>query len=368
MTSHPFAPGRPVASSPSPGSRIDWIDFAKASAIILVVLFHATDWFAATLIPGIGGTAYGIWREISVALIPVRIPLFFLVSGVLAAAAVHRPWRTLLTTRVPAVIWPFLIWTILISVPWLLRIAYGNPAESAWLVSSALIFGGAHFWYLPALAAFILIARAVRRVPRTAVIVSALVALVAPLLSPMVAGLGPVLGQNVVRWPTFLFWFVLGCFARRAMLRFAELPWLIAIVGVAMFVGLRWVLVHQGVFFGLVAMLSVTGVLTGVLLSRLAVRAAPLARLGRYLAARTLPIYVGHALLLEVAAVVVQWARRRGVALPADVSILNAMIVPVIVVSVVLGALGMYAAARRLRMGWLYEPPPRLFGRAPAAF
>ncbi|MFS0851477.1 acyltransferase family protein [Novosphingobium panipatense] len=75
-----------------PASRREaWPDFARACAIVLVILFHARH---ITWIVGFrdDGLADHAWAVISNLLMPLRMPLFFVISGVFAAGAVARRW------------------------------------------------------------------------------------------------------------------------------------------------------------------------------------------------------------------------------------------------------------------------------------
>ena len=69
---------KPVAA------RIDWIDAAKAVSILLVVFHHSE------LISGAVGLKWGIYERLDALFGPIRMPLFFTVSGIFAAKAVSQ--------------------------------------------------------------------------------------------------------------------------------------------------------------------------------------------------------------------------------------------------------------------------------------
>src|SRR5690606_26874555 len=97
--------GRDARSDPRPGLRMStrgregWPDVVKGVCIILVVLWHVVvkhsshlPWSEADGIPQ-------LWTLVSAQLLPMRMPLFFLVSGMFAAGVVLAPGRTRLSER-----------------------------------------------------------------------------------------------------------------------------------------------------------------------------------------------------------------------------------------------------------------------------
>ncbi|RLP73870.1 acyltransferase [Mycetocola manganoxydans] len=107
--------GPPLAARRSGSDRVAWIDLAKAGAIILVVVFHVAGAAAAFLLPNAQDFWMTGWKALSDFLVPVRMPLFFLMSGLLAGAAVNRPWRKLFRSRYANLLWPYLIWSVSFS-------------------------------------------------------------------------------------------------------------------------------------------------------------------------------------------------------------------------------------------------------------
>lgn len=344
------------------GDRIEWIDIAKAIAILLIVVYHTSLWFTAYVLPeaAVSSRSVAFWQTLSRALIPVRIPLFFLVSGILAQRAVRRPWRELTRTRFLSLLWPFAVWTVLIAVPWSYRVAYSDPLANVEMAGTALIFAGTHFWYLPALVVFIATAKLLANHPAIALGGSAAAVVIAAFgMTWLTNLLGPVLGVNVYRWLTFAIWFMIGCFLRSLVQKVASSSIIVAIAGVGAFTALRWVLLQFGSNVAVATALTIVGMISMVILCRLLSRSRAARRLGRFLAGRTLAIYVGHAFVLEVIAVAVEYLRRRGIAAPAGDAVINGLFVPVAVATVVSVSLGMYALCRRLGLGWLYSPPAR---------
>ncbi|WP_168209091.1 acyltransferase family protein [Agromyces intestinalis] len=352
--------------------RIAWLDVAKATAIVLIVLFHTTDWFLRDVAPGLNIAGLAPWAVLSTALIPVRIPLFFLVSGVLAARAVERPWRRLAGTRFLDLLWPFAIWTALVAPVWMLRSDPADPMALAGTAGAGLVLGGLHYWYLPALVVCLVVARLVRRHPVAAVVVSGVVAFgLRSLITPQLAVLGlPVLAANLDRWMAFGFWFLLGCFARTFVLGFARLHGAAGIVALAAFVAVTWWQLGVGVTMLGTTLASLTGVAALVLLSSAASRWAPVARAGRYLAARTLPIYLVHAFAFELLAVLADVVdAQTGWRLPLEYGAVTLIVVPLVVACAVGLSTALFALSGRAGFRWIFEPPAGLRDRVlrPAA-
>ena len=340
------------------GQHFGWIDIAKAAAIVLIVAFHTTDWFLYAVLPDASDAGVTFWREVNSALIPVRIPLFFLVSGILATRAIERPWRSIIEGRFLVLLWPFFIWTALVAPFWAFRVSYDEPTALAPTALATLAFGGAHYWYLPALVVAIALARLTRRIRVPTLVVAAVLAFGGKaMFAPLLAPLGSVFATNIDRWLTFTFWFLLGCFARPALLAIARWPVWAGLATVGVFGGLTLLQRTIGVLPITTTALTVTGMLAAVILSRWASRSEAVERLGHYLARRTLPIYLGHALLFEALAVVAEAIRRNGMQLPAELVPSGLLVVPLIVIVAVAVSAGLYDSSRRAHFGWLYEPP-----------
>jgi uncharacterized membrane protein YcfT len=342
-------------------SRVAWVDIAKTMAILLVVIYHVSTWFVWEVLPeSAGSSGVRVWADLSAALIPVRIPLFFLVSGLLAVRAVERPWRLLVRTRFTSLLWPFALWTLLIALPWSSRTYPDDPLINAEGVASSLLLGGTHFWYLPALVIVTSVAKLVRRVSLVAIVAAATVNLwVTANLNQFVGVMGPYLGINLDRWLLCLLWFMVGCFLPAIARRISRLNALWALVGVATFIGIRGLLVLDAAYATVVAALTVTGMATLIVISGVLSRWAPMRRTGAFIAARTLPIYVTHAFLLELLAVGARLLRERGWT-PPHSGWVGALFVPLVFVVVVTASVGLHGLSRWGHFRWLFEPPARL--------
>lgn len=225
-------------------TRLAWVDIAKATAIVLIVVFHVSGWFIWYVAPEAAGSpAAAAWTSFSNALIPVRIPLFFFVSGLLARRAIERPWADLIRTRFADVLWPFFVWSALVALPWSARVSPEDRWSNVTTNLSAIALGGAHYWYLPALAFALAVAKLSRRVPWLSLTFFAVTSLLMTThYAQMSALFGPYLGVNVARWLDFTVWFVVGCFLPRAAGWVSRLNVLWLVGGLTSFVGLRGLL------------------------------------------------------------------------------------------------------------------------------
>jgi uncharacterized membrane protein YcfT len=330
---------------------VAWVDAAKGLSIVLVV-FHHTVYFLDT--SGLAPAPVVAGNE---ALASLRMPLFFLASGLFVASPLAAPWRTLLHKRVAFFLWLYLLWTLIRFTFFATLVPAGiDPDDSAnpMNVILALLLPGPSMWFLYALALFAVIGKLMLRVP------VALQLAAAGVLSAL-AGAG--LLDFDSRWVAicrFLFFFLLGWHAKQLIERVARDSSLLKVLAAAMVcvaaaggavaLDLRTV---PGVAWALNCAAVTFGVLFAAWLSRYAV-GRPLVALGR----RTLPIYLTH--MLWLAAVVtairfVEFPSAAAYALP-------------IVITVVLVGLSLSTHWLLVRAGgtWLFALPTGPAHRTPA--
>lgn len=129
-----------------------WIDVTKGLCMVLVVLRHATLWIENEFNDG----PLLLWWEFSEFLSPVRMPLFFLISGYLVANAVHRPLSRS-RARTIGFLYLYVIWTGL----FLLRLWVPAPgiSDSApqWRHFFIALALPTVFWYIWALALYFVV-------------------------------------------------------------------------------------------------------------------------------------------------------------------------------------------------------------------
>ncbi|GAA0898151.1 acyltransferase family protein [Pseudonocardia zijingensis] len=328
------------------GRRLDWVDAAKGMSILLVVAHHAI-WFLQR-----SGQAPAAIVAANEALASLRMPLFFLASGLFAAGPLAASWRVVLHKRVAFFLYLFAIWTVIrftffatVVPPVVDPDDSANPVEFA----LALFLPGPSMWFLYALALFAVLAKLMRPLPVWLQLGAS------GLLSALVgAGALELDGSRWTYMARLLFFFLVGLHARTPVERLAGLTSVLRVAlavagcvgaaGVAVVFGLRTV---PGVALALQCIAVATGVLFAAWIARLRF-GRPLVHLGR----RTLPIYLIHMLWLALIMIGV-----RHLELPtAAAYALPFVMVPVLTALALLTHRLLVAAGAR----WLFELPPRL--------
>ncbi|MFF5180225.1 acyltransferase family protein [Micromonospora sp. NPDC000316] len=285
-------PGALAASAPAASGRAQWADAAKGVCIILVVLWHVVvkdylqiDWRLGVPVPG-------LWGALGEQFLPLRMPLFFTISGLFAANAVARPWRSVARSRVAGFLYLYALWLLIHTV--VLAVAPGFPtdrATSALGLLEQLTITPSNLWYLYALALYFTLAKVLRRAPRTLVLVPA-----ALLSAVTAAGLLDTPGNRAGLYQNLIF-FLAGLHLRPQIERWAATAtrrrlaltsgaYAVALAAMAAAGAQRW--------FGVWPAVSVVAVAFGITaaarLCRWRALSDRLAVLGRI----TLPVYVIH--------------------------------------------------------------------------
>lgn len=303
--SRPSVSQLPPSSGPA---RLRWVDVAKGLTMLLVVLAHVVGKHYLRLEWTIDAPIRGAWREVSDVFLPLRMPLFFLLSGFLAASTLTRPVRSALLRRVAK---PYLLYLVWFAINAVVLVGFGFTEPEGLLVSPAglvrsLVFPVTTLWYMLALAAFFLVALAVRGLGALLPIAAALALSVAvhaeAIILPAWTGMTPSM-------LVYCFAFLGGALAPGMVRRLAELGmrtplWLpitaYAVVATAFRLGGARVpgLATLGAALG-----AGLGVMISVRLADWDAIAGALAFVGR----RTLPIFVLHVPVLAIPT-----GRRRG--------------------------------------------------------
>jgi uncharacterized membrane protein YcfT len=289
-----------VTAAASPTIRREtWPDVAKGFCIVLVVLWHVVtkhylrvDW--DTSLPWSAA-----WGTLGEQLLPLRMPLFFTISGLFAVGAVARPWPVLLRTRVASFFYLYALWLLIhTAVMWSTPTFETARARSAGELLSQLTISPTNLWYLFALAAYFAIARATRRVPTGWLLMAALLlsAVAAADLLPVVSNRGQVY-QNLV-------FFLAGLRLRPVVESFASASsprrllataaaYVAALAAMAGLGAQHW----PGVWPAVSVLAIAVGIVAAAMVARHLTRTTrALSGLGR----RTLPVYVMHLPLLAV--------------------------------------------------------------------
>lgn len=340
--------------------RLAWLDLARAISIILVVLYHAGTGGVVVALVG-EGTAATLWRSFNISLIPLRMPLFFLISGALAVGAIHRGFRKVARPRVLDILWPYVLWSLIWAVTAMPRYAPDDPAGYLLGHLRAILVVGSPYWFLAALTIFFLLMRLGREHPRVMLAVAFVAYAAAPFLDAALktAGAPSDLTYGIFQITDNAVWYVLGygfsTEIRSTRRRVRVGPGLV--LG-AVFCVLAAVIVAFETPLAVTRLLefvaSITGLAACAVLLPLVARWAPLARAGSYLGSRTLTIYVVHPVVINF--VIIGWVFNDvGDMVSAPVRAL--LVVPVVTALAVGVALLLDFVVNRWGPGWLLKCP-----------
>ncbi|WP_339349140.1 acyltransferase family protein [uncultured Alteromonas sp.] len=153
--------------------RLEWIDTLKGISIILVVYYHAVllpysipfklNIFERTLFDS--ANYFFIYN-----LAPLRMPLFFMISGFLVNSSVcNKSWKAVSHSRIGTYIYVFCLWAIIQNL--LVGLMGGSDSSSDSLVSNSIyaisvsdflssaVKGVSSLWYLYALVIFFILTK-----------------------------------------------------------------------------------------------------------------------------------------------------------------------------------------------------------------
>lgn len=317
--------------------RYEWIDLAKALSILLVVLHHEVIHYAAA--GGFGSaTAVAAWNAINEIFVPIRMPLFFLASGLLASSSLRRSRPDAFRKRIYQHLYLYAIWAAIFAVliPGWPNLG-GVDVPLADLAVWAIV-GTTPVWYLWALPLAFLAGWITRGQPAWVPVAIAAILAVLPIEHDY--------SGNLLRCLVF---FIVGLRA----------PGLAAAVAsradgrlfaacLILFAGLS-VLDPQAKAWAR-PLLEIAGVAAAVLGCVLACRASSrTVAVGRWLAQRTLPIYLLHFPLVTALAALVSLARPT-----PDSAALAIAFPPIATALVIASSLALHAALRAGRADWLF--------------
>lgn len=290
----------PAASGAAPKPRIGWVDTARGITMFLVVLLHA-DIVSQQL-----GHYDSVVLLAGHALYALRMPLFFLVAGLLAAGLLRRSAQEVLERRVLYYAWLYALWSLLYAgFHGLLLPGLGPPTMEAYYTNvegpaAALLVTWNNVWFLYILGLFYLLALALRRLTPAQQAATAL-AVMLPGLLDWGEALGAPVFDRFLHFPYFMAGLLAPQLIRGAVPRLAH-PAVFAATGAAWLGAAALLhlqdLLREPVAIALLSLLAVpSGLGFAAWLTMMAPRlAAPLQAVGR----DTLPIYVLHTMTLRV--------------------------------------------------------------------
>ena len=347
--------------------KLPWVDFAKGLCMVLVVLFHS----ALFMETQVNGDVVGFWWPVSEALSPIRMPLFFFISGLLSVSALGKRVGES-RQRTIGLYYVYLIWTFLFLMRlWLPLSRNGAPAPSAGdLVLSLLL--PTSFWYLYALPVFFLAAwlltRALGRFSAYALIPLAILSALSPLLEPLTQPVitAPLDALKVPSLATHFVWFYLGVHGRSLWDRLMASASYgrLALAGAA-YAGLVAPMMLFDLKLGLKVPLSCLALFGMAQLVALVRMDARIPRWLQNLGSQTLPVYIFHIFLISVISALVKVSGLLHV-LQSNLQLSNALLPPLMTVPIVVVTVWLGKLIRSGPFWWLLQAPPALVGRRPA--
>lgn len=360
-------PSHPAAPLVTGRERLYWVDFAKAVAIVLVVLYHVSITGIDLLFPGTQSFALASWKEVSRMLLPIRMPLFFLVAGMLASGAIRRPWKASWRSRFADILWPYLLWSLIFAGVAGFAYQPEDPSGYAEFSLATIPQGGTAYWFLPVLVVFFVLAKVLRPVASLATLGALVLLSVQSAIGDHIPGFVPdELAANIVRLANFALWYFLGCFAGTTIKRIADASSYRLMVGAAaIYAVLTYLIYIRGTELPLSMTITITGLVCAITLSAWATRYPAVRTAAGYIAARTLPIYLMHPFLLSLIGGAFFWAGGAHAFLSQSLPVLNAIAVPALTFMLTAGSLLAYDFLMRTPLRVLFQFPGA--ARVPAA-
>ena len=136
------------------------MDLVKGSAILVVVGSHAVILMEPVTH---GQTIQTAWSLVITVLEPMRMALFFMISGMLATAAVTKPWGQV-RRRTWGMAYLYLLWCAIFFAFVYVYAPLPILEELRWVGRNLLVAGNG-YWYLYALVVYFVLARVTRRWP-----------------------------------------------------------------------------------------------------------------------------------------------------------------------------------------------------------
>ncbi|HEY3436086.1 MAG TPA: acyltransferase [Actinotalea sp.] len=354
MTAVVISPAAASAATP----RLEWVDAVRGFSVAAVVLFHVVLWDYGPVAQSVHPAGRAVWGVVNTMLGSVRMPVLLTVSGLVVAHRIRQE------SVVPGVLrrslrnyYLYVVWLLVYAVFYAafeaqyLRHRVGGPLD----VVRQLLVPGTTLWYLLAIAVYILVLGVLRHV-RPWVVLTALT-----LLSTAVHA-SDFPGQLWYKVPELFVFFAVGVYGSDLVRRLAEQATLarlgmafLAAGGVTVLGSLApdritdaMLFLPRGVAFVALCVVAVT----------IAVRWAPVRRLGLALGRETLPVYVLHPLWIALTTMAVAtWAGDPVVAFRGTV--VGALLWPgLLTIAIIVLSLPARRFADRVHLSALFAMPP----------
>nr|WP_281163698.1 acyltransferase [Corynebacterium ulceribovis] len=312
---NPYAAGdddSDEAAAPKARGREQWVDTAKGICMFLVVLYHAVGQFVAH------GWYLGPWAAVTELFDPLRMPLFFVLSGLFARKALSGSWRSLAERRIWVMVWLLLLWPPMIEggARFADQLSSNQvPEYRPYLevVLEGYIYPMANLWFIAALGIFAAASKLLHRVHPA---IQLALGLTLYIWSPL-ADFHWVWDRITTMFIFYLIGMYLGQYIRAA----AKPAAFVAAVGVLGYLvvlgtvreydlhNLLWQ-DHPYLLQSINFMVAICGVIAAVLAFS-AVSSHPTMRVFGYIGRNTLPVYLIHDTLLRIMANLGDWVMTR---------------------------------------------------------
>lgn len=309
------------------------------------------------------GYETGVWEEINLMIGPMRMPLFFLLSGLFAAKALSERWRLFADRRVWIMVWLFVLWVPIREI-WLSMVPLTSVGHSGSIpapngvdpenwgpmlerIGLSVLGPESYLWFLYALALFAVLSKLTRKVP--------------PVLQLLVAGAISVINPLAeLGWPwtnisQTYFFYLLGMYGAPWIHRIAQQrkPWILlgsltVYISIAVWIQANHAHFNLGLGGPVRTILAVTGIIVAI--SAL----APVAhwRVLSWLntiGSRTLPIFLMHIMVLATVTFVFD------LVLPADPGL---PLQPLILAGIAMAlCIGLHKLLMSCGFSWLFVRP-----------
>ncbi|MEO0882542.1 MAG: acyltransferase family protein [Pseudomonadota bacterium] len=272
--------------------RIIWMDMAKGGSILLVVQFHLS-YIVGQITP-----VNQIYWWLNDFLIPIRMPIFFVVSGYFARRSLQLPWRALLQKKTLFYFYIFSVWNVInfgIEAIYYPHLDHSFSAlVSSWYKPASIL------WFIWALMFYFVIAKLGGTKPSQRIVV-VLVTLIGFIMvtAEFVVFEAPVHNQVLVFTPFFLFGAWGFDFIKQFLVRRTGLVFLLSTF---LYLAVRWAVeeptgLGATISYFIQAALGVLAASTACILSEsIALVRKPLSYIGQ----NTLPIYVSHVFIANI--------------------------------------------------------------------
>ncbi|TFC29599.1 hypothetical protein E3O25_05075 [Cryobacterium sp. TMT1-3] len=285
-----------TAAAASTAPREAWIDVAKGIAITLVVLYHAIMYLDEVGLAGALAPLNPLFDTF-------RMPLFFFMSGILAASAIRLAYRQLFRKRISLLLYLYIAWVTLQTL-FILALPPISPTgtpNATWAsLVTLFVRPSSNLWFIYALPLFFTLAWLMRRWPPLLQI--GLTAAVAVLFGSQLLHTGSPWDKMGKYLVFFIAAIYLGPMVRRLVPFVRWWHVVFFCVGYAGLVVVTTKLALTRVPFVLLVLSTlavVVGITVAVVLARL-----PAFDFVRALGSRTLPIYLVHTLPMTALAAV----------------------------------------------------------------